>query len=54
MEGWDKFIESIKYAIEYGLHCDDLTKGEIEEDICFAIDVLAKENGIEPVNWESW
>lgn len=54
MEGWDEFIEAIKYAIEYGLHCNDLSHGELEDDICFAIDELAKKNGMPEINWEAW
>lgn len=53
MEGWDELIESLKYTIEYGLHCNDLSLREVESGICDAVDAFAEKNGIEPVNWDS-
>lgn len=53
MEGWKEAIKRVKYAIEYGLHCNDLTFGEIEDEICFAFDMLAEKNGLEPIDWEA-
>ena len=52
INGWEDAIKRVKYAIEYGLHCNDLTFGEIEDDICFAFDMLAKENGMPEIDWE--
>lgn len=54
MEGWDEFIERVKYVIDYGCHCSDMTQGEIEENLCFAVDQLAEKNGLPEVNWKEW
>ena len=54
MEGWDEFVESIKYVIDYGCHTNDMTQGEIEESLCHAVDQLAEKNGLPEVNWEAW
>ena len=53
MEGWKELIESVKYACEYGLHCNDLTHGEVEEEICFALESFAKKNGLPEPDWEN-
>lgn len=50
--GWDEAVKMVKYAIEYGLHCNDLSFREIEDDICFAFDSLAEKNGLPPIDWE--
>ena len=52
INAWEDAIKRVKYAIEYGLHCNDLNFGEIEEEICFAFDQLAKENGMPEIDWE--
>ena len=54
MEGWDEFIKRVKYVIDYGCHCSDMTQGEIEENLCFAVDQLAEKNGLPEVNWKVW
>jgi hypothetical protein len=53
ISGWEEFVRKIKYNIEYGFHCNDLSFNDMEDDICFAIDKLAKENGLPPVDWEA-
>jgi hypothetical protein len=53
IDGWDDAIKVVKRAIEYGLHCNDLSFGELEDDICFAFDMLAKENGMPEIDWEA-
>lgn len=52
INGWEEAIKRVKYAIEYGLHCNDLNHGEIEDDICFAFDQLAEKNGLPEIDWE--
>ena len=52
IKGWEDAIKRVKYAIEYGLHCNDLNFGEIEDDICFAFDMLAEKNGMPEIDWE--
>lgn len=53
MNGWEEFVRKIKYNIEYGFHCNDLSFNDMEDDICFAIDQLAEQNGLPPVDWEA-
>lgn len=53
MNGWEEFVRKIKYNIEYGFHCNDLSFSDMEDDICFAIDHLAEQNGLPPVDWET-
>ena len=53
IKGWEEALKRVKYAIEYGIHCNDLSHHEIEEEICFAFDQLAKENGMPEIAWEA-
>lgn len=52
MPGWNDLVDEIKYNIKFGLHCDDMTKGEMEDNICFAFDRFAKRNGLPTIDWE--
>ena len=52
MPEWDELIKTVKHAWQYGIHCNDMTLGEIEEDISSALDRFAKANGLPEVNWE--
>lgn len=52
MPEWNELIKTVKHAWEYGIHCNDMTLGEIEEDISSALDRFAKANGLPEVNWE--
>ena len=52
MEGWQELINQVKRVIEYGLHCNDMTYGEIEDDICFALEEYAKKNGLPEPEWD--
>jgi hypothetical protein len=52
INGFAEAVKRVKHAIEYGFHCNDMTYGEIEDDICFAFDKLAKDNGEPETNWE--
>lgn len=51
MNGWEELIKTVHHAFEYGLHCNDMTFGEIEDDISFALDKFAKENGLPVHDW---
>jgi hypothetical protein len=46
-------IEMIKHAFEYGFHCNDMTHGEVEEDISFAVNKILKHYGHAPVDWDA-
>ena len=52
MPEWNELINTVKHAWEYGIHCNDMTLGEIEEDISSALDRFAKANGLPEINWE--
>lgn len=52
MPEWDELIKTVKHAWQYGIHCNDMTLGEIEEDVSSALDRFAKANGLPEVNWE--
>jgi hypothetical protein len=52
IEGFEEAVNHIKYAIRYGLHCNDLTFGEIEDEICFALDLIASKNNLPEIDWE--
>lgn len=49
---WKELISVVKHAWEYGIHSNDMTLGEIEEDISCALNRFAKEMNLPQVNWE--
>ena len=53
MPGWNDLVNEIKYNIEYGLHCNDLTGREMEDNICSAMDRFAKRNNLPTIDWEA-
>lgn len=52
INGWEEAVKRIKYNIEYGFHCNDLSYHDMEDDICFIFDKLAKDNGLPEIDWE--
>lgn len=50
--GWQEAINKVKRAIEYGVNCNDLTLGELAEEIEFAFDDIARKNGLPEIDWE--
>lgn len=54
MNGWDELVKTVHHAFEYGLHSNDMTFGEVEEDIAFALDKFAKENGLQVHDWDTY
>ncbi len=50
--GFDEAVKRIKYNLEYGFHCNDLSHNDMEDDICFIFDKLAKDNGEPEIDWE--
>lgn len=50
---WYELIKTVHHAFEYGLHCNDMTFGEIEEDISSALDKFAKENNLPVHDWNT-
>ena len=51
-DSWAELIRVVKHAWEYGIHSNDMTLGEIEEDISFALDKFANSQGLPKINWE--
>lgn len=49
---WDELIAVVRHAWEYGIHSNDMTLGEIEEDISCALNRFAKAMNLPQVNWE--
>lgn len=52
IKGFDEAVKRIKYNLEYGFHCNDLSHNDMEDDICFIFDKLAKDNGEPEIDWE--
>lgn len=52
VEDWEELCKTVHHAFEYGLHCNDMTFGEIESDISFALDKFAKENNLPVHDWD--
>lgn len=53
INGWDEAVKRIHHAIAYGVNANDLSLGELADDICFAMDELARQNGMPEHNWEA-
>ena len=53
VEDWEELCKMVHHAFEYGLHCNDMTFGEIESDISFALDKFAKENNLPVHDWDT-
>ena len=49
---WNELIRVVKHAWEYGIHSNDMTLGEIEEDISVALDKFAQSRGLPKIDWE--
>lgn len=53
MNDWEKLIKTVRRTFEYGIHCNDLSLGEIESDISFALDQFAEANGLPVPDWDA-
>ena len=52
IKGWDKFVKKVMMVIEGTCHTNDLSIRETEDDLCFAVEQLAKENGMPAPDWD--
>lgn len=52
INGFKEAVEKVKYVINYGCFANDLSFGEIADDLTFVFDKLAKDNGEPEINWE--
>lgn len=48
-----ELIKTVHHAFAYGLECNDMTHGEVESDIAFALDKFAKENDLPLHDWDT-
>lgn len=53
IEDWEELCKMVHHAFEYGFHCNDMTHGEVEEDISFALDKFAKGNNLPVHDWDT-
>ena len=51
--GWDELCKRLHYVIAYFIHANDLSTSEAEEEICFAMDKFAKQNGLPAHDWDT-
>ena len=52
INGFAEAVKKVKYVINYGCCANDLSLGEIADDLTFVMDKLAKDNGEPEINWE--
>lgn len=52
INGFAEAVKKIKYVINYGCYANDLSLGEIADDLTFVFDKLAKDNGEPEIDWE--
>ena len=50
---WYELIKAVHYSIEYGVNCNDLSSHELADNIEFALDKFAKENGLPVHDWDT-
>lgn len=48
---WYELVKQVHHAFAYGLECNDMTHGEVEEAIAFALDQFAGKNGLPVHDW---
>jgi len=53
MNGWNALIKTVHRAFAYGLECNDMTHGEVEDEIAFALDQFALKNGLPVHDWNT-
>lgn len=52
INGFAEAVKKVKYVINYGCYANDLSLGEIADDLTFVMDKLAKDNGEPEIDWE--
>jgi hypothetical protein len=50
---WHELCKRVHHAFQYGFHCSDMTHGEMESDISFAIDQFARKHGLPEYDWDT-
>ncbi len=53
IEDWEELCKKVHHAFEYGFHCNDMTLGEVEEDIAFALDEFARGANLPVHDWDA-
>lgn len=52
-EDWEELVKQVHHAFAYGLECNDMTHGEVEEAIAFALDQFAEKNSLPVHDWDT-
>ena len=52
-ESWKELCKTVHHAFAYGLESNDMTHGEVMEDISFALDRFAKQAGFSEHDWDT-
>lgn len=52
-KSWAELVKAVHYNIEYGINCNDLSSHELAENIEFALDKFARENGLPEHDWDT-
>lgn len=52
IKGWEEFVKKVMWVIEGTCHTNDLSTNETEGDLCFAVEQLAKANGMPEPDWD--
>lgn len=50
---WNELVKMVHHAFAYGLQCNDMTHGEVQDDIAFALDKFAKKYGLPEHDWDT-
>lgn len=50
---WSELVKKVHYAFAYGLECNDMTHGEVEDEIAFALDRFALMCGLPKHDWDT-
>lgn len=52
INGWDEFVRKVMLVIDGTCHTNDLSRNETEDDLCFAVEQLAKANDMPEPEWD--
>ena len=52
-DSWNDLCKTVHHAFHYGLHCNDMTHGEVEDDISFALSLFASTYHLPEHDWDA-
>lgn len=50
---FEELYKTVHHAFAYGLEANDMTLGEVQDDIAFALDQFAKKHGLPAHDWDT-